>query len=65
MERTKTKQLRFVMKMRPKAYPMTPQQKVMKEAAEFCGIKPGITRSELVDKMINCLPEFYAKRKTN
>ena len=35
----------------------------MQEACAACGIQKGITRAELVDRMKNCLPEFYRKKK--
>lgn len=51
------------MRRRPKSYTMTDQQHVMREVAEICGIKKGISRDELVDKMINCVPEAWKKLK--
>ncbi|MDD5510833.1 MAG: hypothetical protein PHI12_08485 [Dehalococcoidales bacterium] len=47
----------------PREYEQTPQQKLFKEAAEHCGIKKGITKAELLDKMKNCIPEFYRQHK--
>ncbi|MDD5547085.1 MAG: thioredoxin family protein [Candidatus Omnitrophica bacterium] len=35
----------------------------MKDAAEACGIRKGMTRSELLEKMNTCVPEFYKQRK--
>ncbi len=32
---------------------------MFKEANEYCGIHKGMKREELVDKMRNCIPEFY------
>ena len=42
---------------------MTPQQLLLREANEACGIRKGISRTELVDKLRNCLPEFYRARR--
>lgn len=60
---TKTKAIQLSIRRRPRSYLLTEQQKVMKEAAEYCGIKPGITRAELVDKMVNCIPEYWRNQK--
>jgi len=49
----------FVLSLRPRRYKTTPQQARVSEAAEHCGIKKGITRAELVDKMRNCIPKYY------
>jgi hypothetical protein len=49
----------FVLSSRPRRYKTTPQQTRVSEAAEACGIKKGITRAELVDKMRNCIPKFF------
>lgn len=51
----------FVLGLRPRRYKTTPQQMRVSEAAEHCGIRKGITRAELVDKMRNCIPEFFRK----
>jgi len=53
----------FVIGLRPKNYKTTSQQSRIKEAAEFCGIKKGMTRAELVDKMRNCLPKYFEEIK--
>jgi hypothetical protein len=45
----------YVISSYPRPYPMTSQQKKVKEAAKSCGIKKGMTRKSLVDKMINCV----------
>lgn len=45
----------FVLARFPKDYPITaPQRKVRNVAAE-CGIKKGISRNDLVGKMIDCV----------
>lgn len=53
----------FVLGKRPKHYKMLPQQERMREAAEACNIKKGISRAELVKAMKECLPEYYRKKK--
>jgi len=55
--------LKVIVKKRPRSYPMLHQQTLMQEACAACGIQKGITRAELVDRMKNCLPEFYRKKK--
>lgn len=39
----------------PKDYPLTSQQKKVRSAAQSCGIKRGISRKDLIDKMKNCM----------
>jgi hypothetical protein len=53
----------LVVSSRPKRYKTLPQQSRVREANEYCGIKKGISREELVDKMKNCIPEFYRKKR--
>jgi len=50
-------------KRRPKEYPILPQQVKFLKALEFCGIKKGITRTELMNKMKNCIPKYYEENK--
>lgn len=45
----------FVLARLPKHYPITSQQRKVREVAENCGIKPGISRNDLVDKMRTCV----------
>lgn len=40
---------------RPKPYPMTPQQRKVRDLAEKCGVKSGITKKELQTKMKDCI----------
>lgn len=40
----------------PKDYPLNGPQKAVKEAAESCGIKPGIDKDKLQKKMKECIP---------
>lgn len=39
----------------PRDYPLTPQQKKVKNVAEECGIKPGISKADLQTKMKSCV----------
>lgn len=45
-----------VLAARPHAYPMTSQQKKVRDAAKSCGIHTGMSRSALVTAMKTCLP---------
>jgi len=40
---------------RPRPYPMTRQQVRVKDVAEKCGIKAGMTKSDLMTKMKDCV----------
>jgi len=40
---------------KPKKYPLTSQQKKVQSVAKECGIHPGISRSELIQKMRECV----------
>lgn len=62
MERTKAHKI-FVVKERPREYPQTEQQKRFRRILEECGIIKGITRDQLIDKMIHCIPETWEKLK--
>lgn len=44
-----------VIAARPKPYPMTSQQKKVKETAEKCAIKSGMSRAALVTAMKDCV----------
>lgn len=39
----------------PTPYPLTSQQRKVKTVADECGIKPGISKSELQKKMVECV----------
>ena len=56
--------MRVVLRSRPRAYPANPQQVVFRAAVEQCGIKAGVPKAELMDKMRNCIPQFYRDLKT-
>lgn len=49
----------LVLSIRPKKYKRTPQQSVVKDAAQCCHIEKGIKRSELIKRMRECVPKFY------
>jgi len=51
--------VRFYLRKRPSTYPITPQQQKFIEAKNYCGIKKGITKAELMERMKNCIPRFY------
>ena len=51
----------FVLARMPSEYPMTPQQKRVRDAAHECGIKPGISRSALVTAMRTCVAGKLSK----
>jgi len=45
----------FYIAARPKPYPSTPQQRKVREVADKCGIKAGISKSDLMIKMRDCV----------
>lgn len=45
----------YVLAKFPRDYPITPQQRKVRDAARECGIHTGISRNELVTKMIDCV----------
>jgi len=49
----------YIIKRRPRKYLITPQQRRFIEALEFCGIKRGISKAELMVKMKNCIPQYF------
>lgn len=49
----------FVLASYPRDYPLTPQQKKVRDVAAKCNIKKGISRRELREAMVNCVgPEM-------
>ncbi len=46
----------FVLSRLPSEYPMTSQQRKVRDAAHACGIKTGMSRSALITAMKTCLP---------
>jgi hypothetical protein len=45
----------FVLAAFPRDYPITAPQRKVRDAAKECGIHTGISRNELVTKMIDCI----------
>ncbi len=45
----------FVLAKYPKDYPRTAQQRKVASVAADCGIKKGISRNDLISKMIDCV----------
>ena len=46
----------IILAFRPKPYPKTAQQRKIGDAARACGIKSGISKSELMTQMKDCIP---------
>jgi len=46
----------YYMSSFPRAYPITPQQRKVKNAARECGIHAGISKRELMTAMKECIP---------
>jgi hypothetical protein len=49
----------YVIAQRPRAYPITPQQRKMRDVARGCGIQKGMTRRALVTAMKTCIPGAF------
>ena len=49
----------LIARKRPKAYMATETQRGVREAAEFCGIRKGMSRVELRKAMRECIPEYW------
>jgi len=49
----------YTLKKKPRKYTATPQQRTLKAASEFCEIKKGMTKSELMEKMATCIPQYF------
>lgn len=62
IEKTDAKKIFFVRK-RPAAHPLSQHQKDLIQASRECGIEKGISRQDLVDKMVNCIPGKYQEVK--
>lgn len=45
----------YVLAKYPKDYPITSQQRKVRDVAKDCGIKTGISRNDLITKMIDCV----------
>ena len=55
----------YQLKRRPREYPRLHQQQKLLDALEFCGIKKGISKKELQEKMVNCVPQYYKEHKND
>ena len=54
----------YYISARPGPYPMTPQQRKVSEVADKCGIRKGISKRELQEKMVDCVgPEMRGTRR--
>lgn len=51
----------YVLAKFPRDYPMTAPQRKIKDAAKTCGIKKGISRGDLVNKMRTCIPGQFGR----
>lgn len=60
---TRQQQPRFIVRSKPKSYPMTEHQRAIGEICRKCGIVKGVTRQEMMERMKNCVPEEWRKRK--
>ena len=45
----------YVLVKFPRDYPITAQQRKVRDVARECGIHTGISRNELVTKMVDCV----------
>lgn len=45
----------FYIASRPRPYPLTPQQRKVREVAATCGISKGISKADLQRKMVDCV----------
>jgi len=51
----------FVLSKYPRAYPMNAPQRKVASIAKECGIKKGMSRHDLVSKMIDCVGPKMSK----
>ncbi len=49
----------WVLARYPSEYPLTEQQKKIRDAARACGIKKGMTKKALQEAMVNCIPSKF------
>jgi hypothetical protein len=56
---------RYQLKKRPREYPRTLQQEEFLNALDFCDVKPGISKEDLMDKMKNCIPRYYKEHQND
>ena len=55
----------YQLKRRPGKYPRLPQQQKLLDALEFCGIKKGVSKKELQEKMATCIPQYFKEHKND
>jgi hypothetical protein len=54
----------FIVKYRPDRYPMTDQQKKLRDTVKECGIVKGIKKKELQQRMVDCVgPKMRGEEK--
>lgn len=53
----------YQLKKRPREYSRLPQQQKLLDALEFCSVKKGISKRELQEKMVSCIPQYYKEHK--
>lgn len=53
----------FMARRPPSSYPLNSQQILIKEASDYCGLRKGMSRAELMAAMRTCMPEFFRKHK--
>jgi len=51
----------FYLARLPRDYPLTPQQRKVRDVAKSCGIHKGISRGTLVKAMIDCVGDKMRK----
>lgn len=51
----------IIISMKPRPYPITSQQKKIREAAKACDIKAGMSKSALMMAMKDCIPGKFGK----
>jgi len=53
----------WVLSSKPRKYPITSQQKKVRDAAKECGIKTGMSRSALRTAMVDCVGPIMREKK--
>ncbi len=56
---------RYQLKKRPGKYSRLPQQQKFLDALAFCGIKKGISKKQLQEKMSTCMPQYFKEHKND
>jgi hypothetical protein len=60
---TSPKRPKFIVRRKPRPYPLTEHQKAVRDICAQCGIVKGISRAEMTEKMKNCIPEAWKKKR--